>query len=164
MTDFVAIFKTLTGRDVEFVVVGGVCAVLHGAPVATIDLDLVHARTPENVERLLSALEDLDARYRVPGLKDRRPEPSHLSSPGHQLLVTRYGPLDLLGEVGAGRGFGELRPHTVELRVGEGLTVHVLDLETLITTKTEAGREKDRAMLPVLRRTLAEKNRSRPEK
>ena len=33
---------------------------LHGAPVTTFDLDVVHARDPENIARLLSALEELD--------------------------------------------------------------------------------------------------------
>jgi hypothetical protein len=164
VTDFVEILRVLTKHDVEFIVVGGVCAVLHGAPVATIDLDIVHSRTPENVVRLLSALQDLEARYRVPGIKDRRPGASHLLSAGHQLLVTRYGPLDLLGEIGAGRGFDGLQPHTVELHVGEDLRARVLDLDTLIMTKTEAGREKDKAMLPILRRTLAERSRSREGK
>jgi len=78
--------------------------------------------------------------------------------------VTRYGPLDLRGEIGAGRGFESLRSHTVELRVGEALSVRVLDLESLIASKTEAGREKDQAMLPLLRRALLEQRRFRPEK
>jgi len=43
--------------------------------------------------------------------------------------------------------------------LSEGLTVRVLDLATVITVKEEAAGEKDRAMLPILRRTLEESRR-----
>jgi hypothetical protein len=94
-----ALFEALWKYKVDFIVVGGVCAVLQGAPVTTFDLDLVHARTPENLARLLPALRELDAHYRGRQGQLLRPDLSHLSSPGHQLLMTRFGPLDLLGTI-----------------------------------------------------------------
>ncbi len=60
--DYLAILKTLRRHGVDFIIVGGVCAVLHGAPVATFDLDVVHSREPHNLARLMAALEELDAR------------------------------------------------------------------------------------------------------
>lgn len=69
--------------------------------------------------------------------------------------MTRFGPLDLLGTIGTDRGYVDLIEHTSELLVG-GMHLHVLDLETLIEVKEEVGHEKDRAVLPVLRRTLKE--------
>lgn len=36
----------LAGHGVDFIVVGGVAAVLGGAPISTFDLDIVHARDP----------------------------------------------------------------------------------------------------------------------
>jgi hypothetical protein len=87
-----------------------------GAPVATFDLDVVHSRSPENVKRLLKALESFE---RVP-----------VSSAGHQLLMTRFGPLGLLGLIGAGYDYADLVPHAVDMQIGEGLTVRMLDLET----------------------------------
>ncbi len=56
--DFYRIMSTLSRHDVEFILVGGVCAVLHGAPVSMFDIELVHARTGENIARLLAALEE----------------------------------------------------------------------------------------------------------
>jgi hypothetical protein len=156
-TDFVAILEVLAAHEVDFVIVGGVCGVLHGAPLATFDLDLVHSRAPENVERLLAALGSLEAHVRGRGPERIRPDRSHLSSPGHQLLLTKWGPLDLLGEIGAGRGYPELLAHTVGIQVGPGLKVRVLDLDTLIRTKEEADRPKDRAVLDLLRRTRDER-------
>jgi hypothetical protein len=138
-------------------VVGGVAAVLEGVPVNTFDLDVVHSREPDNIGRLLRALDSLDATYRTrPELK---PDESHLASPGHQLLTTRFGPLDILGMIGRSRCYDDLLPHTHELEVGEGLRVRVLNLETLIAVKEEVGGERDLAVLPIMRRTLEEKRR-----
>jgi hypothetical protein len=157
--DFLAILRTLREHGVDFVVVGGVAAVLQGAPISTFDLDVVHAREEANIRRLLTALESLDACFRLQPERRLRPNASHLSSPGHQLLLTRFGPLDLLGEVGRSRSYPELVKRSVEMQVGEGLSVRVLELETLIVVKEEAAAEKDLATLPVLRRTLEEKSR-----
>ena len=100
--DFLEILKVLRAHDVDCIVVGGVSGVLHGAPITTIDLDVVHSRAPENIDRLLRALEDLEAVARGQGERRLRPNRSHLDSPGHQLLMTKHGPLDLLGAVGGG--------------------------------------------------------------
>jgi hypothetical protein len=77
-------------------------------------------------------------------------------SPGHQLLVTTHGDLDCLGTVGDGQSYEDLVDHAPELSLGEGLSVRVIDLRTLIELKEKAGRPKDLATLPVLRATLAE--------
>src|SRR5262245_24719167 len=99
---FAEILRLLANGDVEFVVVGMTAGVLHGAPVTTFALDVVHRRSAENVERLLSVLSSLDAVYRHDSRR-LRPEASHLLSPGHQLLTTRLGDLDCLGTIDEGR-------------------------------------------------------------
>lgn len=156
--DFFSIFEILSRNKVDFIVVGGVCGVLHGSPVTTFDLDIVHSRRQDNLARLLVALQELDAYYR--GRKNHRlkPDIAHLSSAGHQLLMTRYGPLDVLGTIGAGRGYADLLPHSDEIEIGR-LRVRVLSLEKLIEVKEEMGFEKDKAVLPVLRQTLLEKRK-----
>lgn len=58
------ILELLNKHHVEFVVVGGVSAVIHGAPATTFDLDALVRVSEENAERLLATLSDLDARYR----------------------------------------------------------------------------------------------------
>jgi hypothetical protein len=156
--DYLALIRTLVEHGVDFIIVGGVSAVLHGAPVTTFDLDMVHSRTPDNIIRLLSALQDLDAYYRGRGDQRLRPTPARLASPGHQLLMTRLGPLDRLGTIGAGHDYEGLLTHTLELQVS-GMPVRILDLETLIRTKVELDRDKDRAVIPILRRTLEEKSK-----
>lgn len=132
-------------------------AVLHGAPVNTFDLDIVHARDPENIARLISALAELDAVYRMSPERGLRPNESHLAGPGHQLLLTKFGPLDVLGMIGLSLTWTELFEHSRTMEIEPGVTVRVLDLETLIAIKEELGDPKDLAMLPVLRQTLKER-------
>ena len=61
---FADILDLLAANEVDFIVVGMTAGVLHGAPVTTVDLDVVHRRTPGNVARLRRALETLEAVYR----------------------------------------------------------------------------------------------------
>jgi hypothetical protein len=158
-TDFLAVLRALGEHRVDFIVVGGVAAVLAGAPISTFDLDLVHSRTVENVQRLLEALASLDAYYRLQPERRIRPAASHLLSAGHQLLMTRYGPVDLLGAIGQSQGYEELLEHAIEMEAGAGLPVRVLKLDKLIEVKSATAGEKDLAALPILRKTLEEKGR-----
>jgi hypothetical protein len=153
--------RVLTEHDVDFIVVGGVSAVLNGAPTVTFDLDVVHARTPENVARLLAALRELDAVSRLHLPRRLVPDATHLSSPGHQLLATNAGPLDVLGEIGGRRGYDDLLTSTLEVELPNGRRVRILTLEALIETKQASGRPKDLAVLPLLRATLEERRRGR---
>ena len=58
-------FRVFARHEVQYIIVGGIGAVLQGALVTTEDLDVVHERTPQNIERLLAALQKLHARFRA---------------------------------------------------------------------------------------------------
>jgi hypothetical protein len=158
-SDFLTALRALAGGGVKFVVVGGIAAVLHGAPVTTFDLDIVPARDEENVANLLRVLDGLGAVYRGQTKRQLKPTTSHLSSPGHHNLITSCGPLDVLGTIGAGLSYEDLLPHAMGMDLGEGLRVPVLGLEKIIALKEELGLDKDIAILPVLRRTLEKKRK-----
>ena len=143
----------LARHQVDFVVVGGVACVLAGAPISTFDLDIVPARTPENLVRLVGALSELDARYRDQTGRILRPDATGLAGPGHHLLLTTCGPVDVLGTIGHGEGYDQLLADTVDRQLG-GARVRTLNLSSLIRTKEAAGRPKDLATLAILRRTL----------
>lgn len=151
---FLEILNVLARHRVEFIVVGGVSAVLYGAPLFTYDLDVVHARNSENITRLLSALDELGAIYRTQPERRLRPNESHLKGPGHQLLITKYGPLDVRGMIGDSRTWEDLQSHTQAMEIESGTSVHVLDLETQIEIKEHLNAPKDQAMLPILRAAL----------
>jgi hypothetical protein len=46
----------LAASSAEFLLVGGLAAVAQGAPLATVDVDVVHRRSPANADRLLAFL------------------------------------------------------------------------------------------------------------
>jgi len=56
ITDFKALLRTFTEAGVEFIVIGGVAAGIHGAARATFDLDVVYGRSPANMDRLVLPL------------------------------------------------------------------------------------------------------------
>lgn len=152
-----ALVRALAEAGVDFIVVGGLAAVLEGAPITTLDVDVVYSREPENLDRLLGALAGLDAFFRIQPERRIRPATSHLAGSGHLNLSTRHGPLDLLGTIGNGRGYEDLLPHTVEMDLGGDVRIRVLDLGTVIEVKEEVRGEKNLAVLPILKRTLREK-------
>ena len=158
--DLDALIVALTEAGVEFVVVGGAAAVLHGAPVTTVDLDVVHRRTPENVERLLAVLAALESTYRAPTNPGLRPTAELLLGRGQNLLSTRLGPLDLLCVLHDQRGYEELLPRT-EIMTDERAIIRVLDLDSLIELKAEMNRAKDRLVLPILLALRARKPQKR---
>jgi hypothetical protein len=100
----VAPLRILQSNGVKFILVGGLAAVVQGAPVDTFDVDLVHSRDAANIQRLLLVLEEFDAIFRMQPERRLKPNASHLASAGHLNLITRHGPLDLLGTIGRDLG------------------------------------------------------------
>ena len=71
--------------------------------------------------------------------------------------MTRWGPLDLLGAIGRDRDYPSRLPRSKPITLRPGLRVQLLDLDALIEVKEETARDKDHAVLAILRRTLGEK-------
>jgi len=155
--DFSELLKALTNAGVEYIVIGGVCASIHGAPVSTFDLDIIYSRDPQNLERLEKVLKQLEAHYRMK--PEVTPDAERLDGPGHHQLMTRFGPLDLLGSTIGGEGYQELIESAEEIDLGTKGFVRVLNLPTLIRIKESLARDRDKAILPILRKTLAEKEK-----
>lgn len=160
-SNLAAALRDLCRSEIQFIVVGGLAAVLNGAPLQTYDLDLVYSPEPANIDRLLHFLRDVDAIFRIQPERKLPPAESHLSAGGHINLLTRYGPIDLLATIGEDLHFPDLLPHSIEMDIGNGCSVRVLNLETLISTKEQLASEKDVAALPVLRQTLRELNKKK---
>ncbi|MFV1978868.1 MAG: hypothetical protein ACC649_05905 [Myxococcota bacterium] len=155
---FYELLRSLVEGNVRFIVVGGVAAVLEGAPVSTFDLDIVYSLDETNVDRLVAVLGDLNTVYVDPAGRTIRPTAERLRGGGHHLLRTHHGRLDVMGSVGKALAYPDLLSRSRTRRV-RGLEIVVLDLETLIATKESANRPKDRAVLDLLRETLAQRER-----
>lgn len=126
---------------------------LQGAPVMTVDVDIVHRRSEDNIDALLDVLAELGASFRGHPGKQLEPTPEHLASAGHQLLSTKHGPLDLLGAIEHGLTYEQLLPDSLEIALDDR-AIHVLSLAKYVELKEESTQPKDRARLPVLRETL----------
>jgi hypothetical protein len=159
VTDFEKALATLTAGGVQFIVIGGVAATLHGSSFITQDLDVVYARNRENIHRLAAALQPCQPYLRgapkgLPFRWDERTIRNGLNF----TLTTSFGDLDLLGEATGGGRYEDLLPHSGEVS-GFGLKFQLLNLDTLIVLKRAAGRPKDLAALAELQGIL-EKRRS----
>jgi len=153
------ILLRLADAGVEAIVVGMASGVIQGVPTVTWDLDIVHRRTLENVERLLRVLDDLDAVARHDPRR-LRPTATHLSGPGHVLLETRFGDFDCLGAIDGGRGYEELLDTSILVEF-EGRPLRLLGLDELLAIKTRAGRPKDLAAIPYIQSTIDERDGNR---
>ena len=120
-----------------------------GVPVTTMDMDIVHRQTTENIKKLMEFLESIDAFYRRPDEKQIRPVEEDLAGKGHMLFSTSLGPLDVLAKIEEGRGYDDLLPDSVEIRF-RGHAIRVLDLGTMIELKRGSNHPNDRYRLPIM--------------
>lgn len=157
-SDLTTLLARLAASGVDFVLVGGLAAVAQGAPVTTFDVDIVHARTPENIDRLVAFLGDVNARYRRrPGGAPLPPSRIALEGPGHSLFMTDLGPLDVLGEIDQGLSYEDLVPDSVTVELS-GHTTRVLGLAAIVRSKRKSNHPKDRQILPVLEEVLRQRD------
>jgi predicted nucleotidyltransferase len=151
-----AILAALDRHGVRYVLIGGLAAILHGAPHVTTDVDIVPEEALQNLERLSTVLRELNARIRVAGEDDGVPfghDAESLQRVRTWNLVTDKGNLDITFVPSGTRGYEDLRRDVVSMRV-RGVDVPVASLADVIRSKEAAGRERDRAVLPTLRRLL----------
>jgi hypothetical protein len=154
---FDEILIRLADHGVDVIVVGMTAAVIQGVPASTWDLDVVHRRTPENVERLLLVLADVDAVARADPRR-LRPNATHLAGPGHVLMETRFGDFDCLGAIDGGRNYEDLLEASIAVDF-EGRALRMLSLSEILAIKKRAGRPKDLAVIPYIQSTIDEINR-----
>jgi hypothetical protein len=151
-----ALLTRLRGSGLEFVVIGGVCVVYHGAPIATFDLDVCCPFGEANVRKIEAAVQDLHPVHRLTA--NRLPlelTRSTFATLENLYLQTDLGKLDCLGHVKGIGDFKAVREQSVEASFSYG-RFHFLNLDALIIAKKAAGRDHD---LDAVRRLLAIKER-----
>jgi hypothetical protein len=157
MTEFSQLIQSLHASQVEFVVIGGFAATLHGSARLTQDLDIVYRRNAENIARLVEVLAPLQPYPRgapegLPFRWDARTVKNGLNF----TLQTSLGWIDLLGEA-TGESYDTLLAHSQEFEVF-GVPVRCVDLDKLIQLKRAAGRPKDFEALAELEALWSERN------
>jgi hypothetical protein len=155
--DLSAILEGLLEAEIKFILVGGLAAVVQGAPVTTMDIAIVHNRSPENKSKLIAFLKSIDATYRRTDDKVIGPNEGDISGMGHFLFTTRFGPLDVLAFIEQGKAYEDLLEHTVEIEF-RGHIIRVLNLKALVEFKKTSRDPKDKQRLMVLEETLRQVN------
>lgn len=164
--DWLTITEGFDRHGVEYLIVGGVGAQLHGATRPTSDFDSLPKTSGDNLNRLGIALRELGAYLRVEGLTDEeaRALPLHLDGATLARMDistwrTDAGDLDVLTAIPTRDG-GRSRYEDLLVRASSvdfgGVPVRVAALEDIIASKEWADRPKDRAALEELRRLAAD--------
>jgi hypothetical protein len=151
--DATEIVRALNDHGVEYVLIGGLACVLHGAPIGTVDVDITPARTEPNLTRLAGALRDLRAELRVPGEPDGVVVPIDARVFRLRQTVTfrtRAGDLDVALLPDGTDGYPDLVRGRLVLTI-EGVEFPLASLADVIRSKAAAGRPKDLAVLDLLR-------------
>ena len=157
------ILAVLAKHGVEYVMIGGLAAAIHGSDLVTGDMDITPALGEDNLSRLSSALKELRARVRTLDLPEGLPfahDARSLAAAGVWNLVTVAGDLDISFVPSGTQGFSDLRRDAVTIEI-LGSSTNVASLADIIRSKEAAGRPKDVAAIPLLRRLLDELERRR---
>jgi len=143
--------RLLAKRRLEAVLIGNAAAALQGSPVTTVDLDFMFRKTALNLRKLKRIADDLDAVVM---------RPFYPASELYRVVRDRDGlQLDFMAKVDGVRSFASLRSRAVPVPFGS-FEILVASLPDIIRSKRAAGRPQDRALLPILRKTLDEQEKS----
>ncbi len=167
--DAVRIFATLSSHEVRFVLVGGLAAVAHGYTGLTQDADAVPAFDDDNLDRLCTALVELDAQvFAHPARRDLAADGAPPEAAGFTFsrdvlrsrtawqFSTTAGPLDILFAIDGPGGYDTLIRSAIPVLVADR-EIWVASLDDLIESKETSARDKDLRALGELRRLRRER-------
>lgn len=140
------LLRALHVHGIRYLVVGLGAALIEGAPVATLDLDLWLERIDD--PRIAAAAADAGG-FWVAGFGVQPPAFGGEGLDRLDVVLTLHG----LGT------FDDEYAHSLD-RVIDGLPLKVLPLERVVVSKRATNRLKDRAALPVLEATLRARDTS----
>jgi len=159
--DLDRVLATLNRHGVDYLLVGGVSAIAHGATRPTVDFDCLAERSKANLDRLADALKDLHARLRVGGMSDEESKalPTIIDAKTFEATLTSTwrtdaGDFDVLSAIpdraGNRQGYADLIERATSAPLGRH-SVLVASLDDVIASKEWANRPKDHEALPELR-------------
>ncbi len=141
--DLRELFRALAEQNVDYLVIGGVAAQVHGGRRTTKDLDVLPAPDVENFERLAAALAVLDAHPTELGSKAPTPNAERLRrAPIAPPLTTRHGELHIINEVPGASDFEAMRARALTIDL-DGTVLHIVGVDDLIRMKQATGRLSD---------------------
>ncbi len=147
----IVIARTLATCRLDAVLIGNAAAAVQGSPVTTMDFDFMFRKTPTNLAKLKRVADHLGAIVL---------RPYYPASQLYRLTRDHDGlQLDCMAKLDGIRSFESLRGRASTVSFGAH-ELRVASLADIIRRKERAGREQDLAVLPILRRTLREKEKA----
>ena len=143
VSDLQRLLQRLDDAGIEFVLVGGYAAMLHGSSLLTRDVDVCAVLSAANIEKLRDAFRELHPVHR-----SSSPQRSFLDEPERGValdnlyLNTDLGTLDLLGRITGVGEYERVARDAVEVELF-GRRVRAISLDDLIAAKEALGRDKD---------------------
>jgi predicted nucleotidyltransferase len=151
------LLERLCDSDIEFVVVGGFAAMLHGSALLTRDLDVCAVVSSATVDQLRATLKDLNPTHRfTPQRLNFLSVPASGVELKNLYLETDLGPIDVLGSILGVGDFAAVKSRAVQIDVF-GRKCWLLSLEDLIVAKEAVGRDKDKLAAKELRAIAAKR-------
>lgn len=132
------LLRSLVKHGVEFVIVGGVAAQIHGWRSATLDLDIAVAVDDRNVARIDAALAEVGAHSRAIGQFGTA-------------FLTSYCRLEIVRKADGVGSYEHWARKASAKKIADDLTAMVAAPEDILRSKEAAGRDKDLAALPQMR-------------
>lgn len=132
----------LIRADVEFVLVGGLAAAIHGSSLNTRDVDICCRFSEANLLRIQTGLADLHPVHRM------RPDlpldltPKQCKDLKNLYIKTDLGIIDCLGEVLGVGEFDTVLSHSIQIDLPIG-PLRILNIDTLIKAKEAMSRPHD---------------------
>lgn len=146
-SQFEPIVRLFRKHGVEFIVIGGRAETLLGSARITFDTDLCYRRTIENLERLASALKEIQPTLRgAPKELKFHLDAGALALGNNYTFETSLGALDLIGFVEPIGDYEAVAKHA-ETHEFAGAPLQVIALDDLIRIKQLINRPKDRDSL-----------------
>lgn len=163
--DLPRLLSELERHNVDYVIVGGIAALLQGASRPTSDVDLLIESSPANIERFLGVCKELRMRNRTGSekldaqLARRAAERQWFVSDVQDIFWSAQsdaGPIDVMPTIAMSRGrvpFAAIAEEADEIVITTEpvLRVKVASIDQLIESKEAVGREKDRIVVEELR-------------
>lgn len=152
MQNLKSLLKNLLEHEIDFVLIGGFAAVVHGATLVTQDLDICAAITADQIEKLRLALKALNPIHRMnPQAKLSFLEhPKDITGVSNIYLTTDLGVLDILSETQPAGNFEEIKKRAIEISL-YGFKCRVISIDDLIRVKEVMKRPKDLEAVEELR-------------
>ncbi len=137
------LIQILQDNEIDFVVIGGFSAILHGSSMVTQDLDICIRFDEATLFKLRDIFKDLHPKHRMrPDKLSFLEYPTSFKHTKNIYLETDYGILDILGFVGGVGDFNEVKKDAVKIKVFDK-PCSILSIDNLIKAKTYMGRPKD---------------------